>query len=235
MENDDPRFPPLLTPTAVSPSTAVLAHACTTAAAGEIGAGDVIWSRARDRAQLAVVLEPEVALRQALQMAPLAMVAMADCLGTLMPPKTAIGFRWPDTVLVNGGSVGRLQVVASTRVLEVVPDWLVVGLALGITPADCSGEPGEHPDVTSLAAEGGGELTRSEIMQSFVAHFLAWLDIWTHEGIAPVLAHWQARSLGPAPRLDDAGNLIVDAHGEACRVEPVDTLDIEGWRKEPHA
>lgn len=214
MPLDDPAFPPLLTPVAVPASEAALEHAARLAASGELGAGDVVWSRARDRAELALVLEPELVLGRALEMGPLAMVALGDCLGALMPPKTALAFRWPDTCLVNGGEAGRLRLRASTRRLDEVPDWLVVGLVLRLTPAAGSGEPGERPDHTSLAAEGGGDLSRSEILQSFAAHVLAWLDIWTHEGFGPVRDRWRAREYGGGTDvLNSLGNMLASGDG----------------------
>ena len=42
--------------------------ACRLAQSRQLGAGDVVWSRNTARAELAIVLEPEVALERALQM-----------------------------------------------------------------------------------------------------------------------------------------------------------------------
>ncbi len=234
MQIDDPAFPPLLTPMAVSPPAAAFEHACRLAAAGTIGAGDLVWSRALDRAEMALVLEPEIALAQSLQMAPLAMVALADCLGALMPPKTAITLRWPDLLAINGGAAGRLRLAASTASLEAVPDWMAIGILLQLKPAYDGGEPGERPDQTSIEAEGGGELTRSLILQSYAAHTLAWLDVWSHEGFDPVRSRW-ASLAEQGQTLDDGAGLIAAAPAPGRTTALSDVIDLVSWRREPVA
>ena len=73
---------------------------------------------------MAVVLEPEVPLRQALQMGPVMMVAAIDCLGTLLPPHSAVLVRWPDKIVLNLGEVGRIELGAATARDDEVPAWL---------------------------------------------------------------------------------------------------------------
>ena len=234
MQLDEPLFPPLLTPYAVAPSVDPIAHAARLCEAGECGAADVVWSRAQDRARMALVLEPDVALRQALQMSPLAMVAVADCLAALMPPKTAIAFRWPDLILLNGGAVGRVRLAASSVVPDVVPDWLAVGIELTLKPTRADAEPGDNPDITSLHAEGGGALSRSDILQSAAAHVLAWLDVWTHEGFEPVRARWLVHAGSDVAGLDDHGGLLwaATADGGARSVALSEAIDLASWRNE---
>lgn len=237
IQNDDPAFPPLLMPIAVSPPESAFDHACRSAAAGVIGASDLVWSRALDCAEIALVLEPEVVLSHALQMAPLAMVALGDCLGALMPPKTAITLHWPDVVAINGGAAGRLRLASSTASLESVPDWLAVGVVLRLKPEEISGEPGDRPEITSVEAEGGGELTRSLIQQSYAAHLLAWLDVWNHEGFEPVRSRWAALAEDGAKSLDDfAGLVTAGSGGGSARTTPLSAvIDLVSWRGEPVA
>src|SRR5690606_39206581 len=91
---------------------------------------------------------------------------------------------------------GEVRLGAPTTDLGAVPDWLVIGVDLRLVHDDPDREPGEMPGVTSLAEEGGGELTRTDILQSFAAHFLAWLNIWQDEGFRPVHESWMARAEG---------------------------------------
>ena len=112
MHLEDPQFPPMLKGHAVKAPAKPFAQACRLAQAGELGAGDVVWSRNAGRAQLAIVLEPEVALERALQMGPLLMVALGDCLGSLCPPKVAVQYRWPGGILLNGSVAGEVRVAA---------------------------------------------------------------------------------------------------------------------------
>src|SRR5439155_633838 len=92
MHLEDPQFPPLLKGRAVRAPVRPLAEACRLVQARKLGAGDVVWSRNTGRAEFAVVLEPEVGLERALQMGPLLMVALGDCLGSLCPPPVAIAY-----------------------------------------------------------------------------------------------------------------------------------------------
>ena len=78
MHMPDPTFPPLLTGHAVRGNEPAFETACARAAGGELGAGDVVWSRDTALIDLAVILEPDVPLETAVQMLPLAMVALGD-------------------------------------------------------------------------------------------------------------------------------------------------------------
>jgi hypothetical protein len=71
------------------------------------------------------VLEPEVRLERALQMAPLMMVALGDCIGSLAPPKVAIHYRWPNGILLNGSMAGEVRLGAPNVPADAIPDWLV--------------------------------------------------------------------------------------------------------------
>ncbi len=228
---EDPKFPPLLTPLAVSPPVAAFEHACRLAASQEIGAGDIVWSRANDRAEIALVLEPEIALGPSLQMAPLAMVALADCLGAMMPPKTAITLRWPDTIAINGGAAGRLRLASSTAALDEMPDWLAIGILLRLELPVGGGEPGERPEQTTVHAEGVGELTRSLVLQSYAAHVLAWLDVWSHEGFEPVRSRWTALAENGAT-IDDSAGLVAQSSSMAATTALNDAIDLLAWRRE---
>jgi hypothetical protein len=77
---EDPQFPPLLKGTPVAPGVAASACALDALRAGKAGAGDLFWSRSEDRLNMAVVLEPDVALSKAAQMQHVMMVAFGRCL-----------------------------------------------------------------------------------------------------------------------------------------------------------
>src|SRR5690606_24590012 len=125
MHLPDPVFPPLLAGHAVKAPQQPFEHACHQAGRGTLGAGDLVWSRNTSRAQCAIILEPEVSLKVALQMNALAQVAVVDCLGALLPPAVAVHLRWPGTILVNGATAGEVRLGAPTTDLGAVPDWLV--------------------------------------------------------------------------------------------------------------
>jgi biotin-(acetyl-CoA carboxylase) ligase len=240
MHLDDPQFPPLLEGHAVKAPAKPFAHACKLAEARKLGAGDLVWSRNAGRAQLAVVLEPEVALERALQMAPLLMVALGDCLGSLCPPKVAIQYRWPSGILLNGSIAGEVRIAAPLVPADAVPAWLVVGADL-----DIAGPRGDRQDWshTSLSEEAGADITRSEVLQSLAAHFLTRLNTWVEEGFRPVhdqwlfraegreapvaIAHGGERIEGQVLGLDEGANLLVKtADGGVRSLAFMDSVDL---------
>lgn len=242
MHLDDPRFPPLLEGHAVKAPAKPYAHACRLAQAGKLGAGDLIWSRNTARAELAVVLEPEVALERALQMAPLMLVAMGDCIGALAPPKVAVHYRWPGDMLLNGAVAGGVRLAAPRVPATQVPAWLVVGAELDVAAPR---QERQEWSRTSLAEEAGEDITRTDVLQSLAAHFLTWLNIWQDEGFRPVHDQWLFRAEGrEAPiaiahagqtlegqvlGLDEGANLLVKTSaGKAQSLAFLDCIDLIG-------
>lgn len=226
MDVPDPTFPPLLKGHDVLPGDSAFEKACQSAASGELGAGDIVWSRDTARIEAAIVLEPEVGMETAVQMLPLVLVALGDCLGSITPPQVGVSFIWPDIVCVNGARAGQIRAAAETTDSEdVVPGWMVMGLELDHERQPDDPEPGETPDRTWLSEEGGGELTRSEIIESYSRHFLTWINMWNDDGFRPVHDSWMFRAeqrdqditiayrdevlSGAFMGLDDSGNLLL--------------------------
>ncbi len=204
----DPVLAPILTPHPQPPADDVFETAVAGARTGRYGAADCLWSRRAARAEFALVLEPDVPARIARQIAPLAFTAIADSLGATMPPKTSVQLRWPHTILVNGAAAGELRLaIAGVEDPEAVPDWLVVGASIRLRRAPGRREPGDDPDVTVLWEEGGGDLDRSAVLQSCLAHLLAWIARWQDDGFACVHDSFIGRVEG----YEDATR-IADAH-----------------------
>ncbi len=193
----EPTFPPRLSGLRLAPGEAPLDAAIARARNGEVGAGDVLWSPDGQRAALAIVLEPECPLRQALQMAALAQVAAGDCLGALTPPQVGVTFRWPRGILVNRGRVGGIDLAwPKDCALDAVPDWLVVAISIALKYDADAPEPGFTPHRTVMAEEGCPELGSAELIESYVRHFLTWLNEWQDEGFRPVSEAWSWRAEG---------------------------------------
>jgi biotin-(acetyl-CoA carboxylase) ligase len=221
----DPTFPPLLKGHDVPGAEDAFKVACDRASEGALGAGDVVWSRNDSRIDVAIIMEPEVALETAVQMLPLAMVAIGDCLGALTPPQVGQTFTWPGTIRVNGALAGTMKAAAGgKRDANAVPGWMVVGLWLRHLREDNEPEPGDVPDQTWLSEEGCEELTRTELLESYSRHFLTWLNTWNEDGFKSIHASWLYRAQeneeditfelggknysGVMLGLDDNGNLL---------------------------
>ncbi|WP_265518315.1 biotin/lipoate--protein ligase family protein [Nitratireductor luteus] len=237
-----PQFPPVFKDLAVVDGQEPMAAAIAAAAGAESGAGDLFWSTDTNRAAAAFVLEPEVPLSTAIQMAPVLMVAIGDALGAIGPPALAITFRWPFAVLANGGVVGCVSVaVPGGMAPSLVPDKLIVGFNLALESPTGEGDPGLHPDSTALHEEGCGELDRTVLIEAVARHFLAWIDTWLQDGFPPVHQSWLSRAqdlespvnlalpggkqAGTMMGLDEHGSLLLKAHRSTHAVPLVDAME----------
>jgi BirA family transcriptional regulator, biotin operon repressor / biotin---[acetyl-CoA-carboxylase] ligase len=220
MHQPDPTFPPLFTGHAVKAPQTAVAEACRRAAIGELGAGDLVWSRNTAQVECALVLEPDVTLTRACQMAALGMVAVVETLGHLGPPQMPIGLRWPDTLLIDGAAAGSVRLWAAQSAPDKVPSWLVLAITLTLTAPANAGEPGDRLATTSLYDEGAGEITRTAVIEALATRLLAWLHTWGQDGFRPIHSQWlfyaEGRGtdvfvdhqLGRVLGLDEDGNLL---------------------------
>jgi biotin-(acetyl-CoA carboxylase) ligase len=205
---DKPVFPPPYSPIAVTDGLDPFERALTIAREGA-EAGAILWSVRADRAECAVVLAPENPLEQSLPVLQVALLALGDALGALLPPLVAVTFDWPDRLLVNGGLVGGVRLaVAPIQPDNAVPDWLVIGIGIALTePVATAGPAGSAP--TTLAAEGCGGVAATELLAAFSRHFLGWINRWQEEGVTTVHQAWLARvpSLGRDVRIGVEGEI----------------------------
>lgn len=185
---DAPSLPPILTAHACEPGRDVFREAVNGAKTQRLEAGDCLWSLRTARAEFAIVLEPDVASNICRQMGPLMFAGINDSLGALMPPKTGVLWRWPDTILINGAAAGSLSLAIAPTPPDTddPPDWLVVACSLRLQRGKSLQEPGDNPDITVIHEEGGGDLERSALIQSVASHFLTWLNTWQDDGFAVV-------------------------------------------------
>ena len=157
-------------------------------------AGLVTYRVAVDRVGAALVLTPEVPLRDAVAMLPLCGVGVQNALGALAPPEVAVHLDWNGGLRVNGASCGRLRACAATGDPEAVPDWLVIGFSLPILPE--GEDTGLTPDRTALMAEGCGEVDPGQLVESWARHTLNWIARWEDEGAKPLHAEWRGLAWG---------------------------------------
>lgn len=223
----DPEFPPLLTGHPVKAPERAFEAAIEGVASGRLGAADFVWARDAARLDCALVLEPDADRVRSAEMVFVAMVAFGDSFGAIAPPEVGLTYRWPMTLCVNGARAGRVRAAISAGDDENGhPDWMVVGLSLDIRRSERDQEPGQSPDVTDLVEEGCGEMTRTELLESYSRHLLTWIHTWQTEGFRPVhdllvfraegyrdpvtIEHAGTTREGRFIGLDDHGNLILE-------------------------
>lgn len=230
-----PRLPPLLTAHEVDGIDDPLLAAVQIARQG-VDAGLVAYSPSRRRLSFAIVLVPELALLKALQMAPLMMVALGDAIGGLAPPEVGVTYRWPMTVLINGGVAGRCRLAASTALLGATPDWLVVAADLTLE-RELTAEPGDASaallmDETSLYEEGGSGFALAGLIEASTKQFLNGLNRWESSGFRTAHQAWSARAepgmiIGGKRfvGLDEDGRALVGEGAEALSLSLVAELE----------
>ena len=181
---NDLTIPPLLNPREVDKPFETAIESVRTRQAG---AGDLFWTTSPTQADFAIVLEPDVSRVQALEMVPMALVALSDCLAVLLPPQVAIMFRDEQTVVVNGGIVGGVNAaMARTENENETPDWMVVSVKLGLQRLDNAGDPGLQPDITTLDEEGWENPDLYQLIETFSRHFLSWMAVWDDGGFSQI-------------------------------------------------
>lgn len=229
----DLSLPPGFTAVALRELGDAFAHAQTIA--GSEGAGTLVWVRRFDVAEFAVILEPDVPLREARKSFFMGMNAMLQAVAANCPPERSVTFDWPDALRFNAGLVGggRLGWPADCAEDE-VPDWLVFG---GIVRVALPGmaDPGATPDAAALEDEGFEGTGPSVLIESFARFLLLQVDVWRSAGYGPILAdylsHLGKERAGDTLSLTREGDLrIVSVTGTPERIVPLmPGLEAMAW------
>lgn len=151
------------------------------AAGGE--AGDLLWVPDEDRLDCAAILVPDRPLEDVGLLQRLSLLALADALAAAAPPQHPVGVAPPGGLLVDGAQAGEVRVAR-------------VGAAavVGVTVQAAGDEsPGLHPERTALRDEGFEDFEIPDLIEAFGRHLVRWIDLWEHEGQAPLDRAWQAR------------------------------------------
>ena len=226
-----PKLPPAYHLVAVDREADAFARALRAAPRGAED-GTLYWTDREDRLRLAIVVEPEMPVQQALEAHYVLAVATCDALSILLPPHLPLAFAWPADLLLDGARLGRFR-LALAPMVGATPPWMVLGLEVPI--AALPGEPGQRPDRTTLHDSGAVAIDATGLAEAVARHFLAWSYRWQEEGFAPVRAAWNARCYkegehghlalagwqftGAVHGLDEAGRFVVG--GRALELEPV--------------
>ena len=238
-ENDPPLLPPILTPIPVVNGIDVFAKAI--AVAGKSETGTVLYSENPEYVEVAIILSPEIPKIKCNQMLYIMMVASGDAIGALAPPEVAVTYAFPGFIFLNRGEAGLVKIeIAPSNDDQSIPDWMVVGLKLRLNNNIEINENEINADVTSLADEGGGYVSRTRAIESLSRHFLAWVSQWEDEGFKPVTEVWNKRreetkvvTLKSGQEvswvgLDENGLAIVKSNAQELFLSPIDIIEQFG-------
>ena len=238
-ENDPPLLPPILTPIPVVNGIDVFVKAI--AVAGKSETGTLLYSENPEYVEVAIILSPEIPKIKCNQMLYIMMVASGDAIGALAPPEVAVTYAFPGFIFLNRGEAGLVKVeIAPSNDDQSIPDWMVVGLKLRLNNNIEINENEINADVTSLADEGGGYVSRTRAIESLSRHFLAWVSQWEDEGFKPVTEVWNKRreetkvvTLKSGQEvswvgLDENGLAIVKSNAQELFLSPIDIIEQFG-------
>jgi biotin-(acetyl-CoA carboxylase) ligase len=179
-------------------------HACTHAA--ELGAGTLVLVGRFDLAEFAVVLEPDEPVTYAWRALYAGMVALADALATLAPPKKPIAIEWPDAIRLDGGLVGGGRLAWPESIdEEAPPPWLVFGVMIRMTSMAGDGSD-LRPLMTALEDEGFGDVGSDRLVESFARHLMRVIDHWREAGFSAIANNYVSRLERESGVRHDIGN-----------------------------
>lgn len=170
----------------------------------------------------ALVLRPGLPVKECVQLAPVAAVALGRTFGAVAEPMAELHYRWPNDVLLDGGKMAGIWLDAdgSRERLE----WLVLSWAINTRE---SPEPLAF-EAASLAHEGaaGRTIDHGELLQAISRQLVTTITTWDESGFAPILRSWRGRiPLGDEIHLTLADGVAV--HGTALEVDDEGALTVE--------
>lgn len=199
---NQPQFPPLLSGLGVDEKHDPMEVAISQAMQG-CDAGLIVHNLGPNTLRAAIVLAPEVPLKQAMAMLPACGIGFQNALGALSPPEVAVHLQWDGGLRLNGARCGGLRVAASDTTVDAIPSWLVIGLSLALWPAQ-ENTPEIH-EQTTLYAEGCGDVDALVLLESWAKHTLVWINRWSEGGTAPLYAQWHGLVDGIGEPMDYGG------------------------------
>jgi BirA family biotin operon repressor/biotin-[acetyl-CoA-carboxylase] ligase len=163
-----------------------------------------------------IVMRPQVEQARLPEISFAAALAVRDALATLVPPATALEFKWPNDVLAGGRKVAGILVEA-----EKLPDEdrtaLIVGIGINVVSAP---RETDYPATCVSAVARAPRVSR--LLSSLVAALDRRVELWTRNGFAAIRQDWMNHAYGVGGRvtssngisgtftgLDETGALIV--------------------------
>jgi hypothetical protein len=201
--------------------------------AAKLGAGTLISVGRFDLAEFAVVLEPDEAFGLAWRALYAGMLALAEALANVAPPKTPIAIEWPDAIRIGDGlgGGGRLAWPEGSNAAT-PPPWLVFG-AMIRTVAMAPDGTGVRPLAPVSDDEASGEDGADRLIESFARHLMGIIDRWQETGFACIADAYVARLAsiqGVRHDIGRNGDLLVTRMGAPAarhRLQPV--LAAPSW------
>jgi BirA family biotin operon repressor/biotin-[acetyl-CoA-carboxylase] ligase len=189
---------------------------------------------------MSIILRPAISPAVSSLITLTAGVAVAESLSAY--GTSDVTLKWPNDVLIKGKKV--CGILSEMRLKGAEIDFVIVGIGININM-----EKGDFNEsfgaATSLRAEFGSELSRTEVTAKLLDRFENWYGIFVKEGFSPVRAKWIALSgmlgreivvhsgdqdeKGRVIGLDEDGAILLyDGEGRTERIIAGDVILTEG-------
>ncbi|MEQ8164452.1 MAG: biotin--[acetyl-CoA-carboxylase] ligase [Alphaproteobacteria bacterium] len=187
------------------------------------------WMAGTDNLTASVILRPERAARETGQLAFVLALAIGEALSDpAAAGGAAIGYKWPNDVLLNGRKLGGILLESSFRGDRA--EWVVAGFGVNLR---------NHPTnaifpATDLLAEGVVAPEPGDCLDAVLAALAPLYRMWTGDGFAAIRARWREKAVGLGEMaelrladetfearlvdLDDEGALLVAGRGGQRRI-----------------
>ncbi|MXZ81332.1 MAG: hypothetical protein F4Z15_08250 [Gammaproteobacteria bacterium] len=180
------------------------------------GWDDSPWYSQEGDLHCAVLLEPEFERRRYGEIILVAAVSLGNALALHLSPMIALGYDWPDRLVIANHVVGRIWAECGHH----PKPWLSVSCSVNLldSPEDYS-----ISAISVREAEGTTELDAGTLLQSFAREFITGINAWSEEGMPSLVDKWRIRGNRPGTPctvgalsgtvrgIDEAGNLLVEA------------------------
>ncbi|MGA2127384.1 MAG: biotin/lipoate--protein ligase family protein, partial [Xanthobacteraceae bacterium] len=192
--------------------------------AAALGGGALVSVGRFDRAELAVVLEPDDALASAWRALYAGMVALSDALAALAPPGKSITVAWPDAIRVDGRLVGGGRLAQPGGIDDAdAPPWLVFGAM--IRTVSTTDGAGLRPPATALEDEGFADAGADRLVEGFARHLMRVTNHWRDAGFGPIASEYasrlERRDEDIRYAIGDDGDLLVTRSGRPVERRPL--------------
>jgi len=160
------------------------------------------WQSPGDGLYAAVILRPDADWDDSSQIALVGLVSLGAAVADMVGPMTELRYRWPNDLLVGGTKIAGLWLYEDRDA-----GWLTLVLACNVGK-----RPEEVFDGGCLLEEGGNpDIDPARLLEQLSRQFLAWLNLWAEEGMAPIRREFCSRS-------DGAGTPVALVLGESEKV-----------------
>ncbi len=200
------------------------------------------WISPKGNLYLSVILRPDIPMHKAPIITLMGAVAVTSAIRDLCNVPVAI--KWPNDVLVASRKVSGLLTEMSAEQDRI--RHLVLGIGVNVNMEQNSLPPDLRPLVTTLAAEAGTKINRTELLRQILRQLDCWYKTFLNN-TADVLREWEKLNMtignritvsgagetleGLAQAIDEEGRLVIMRDDGATRhVAAGDVTILKGAR-----